>query len=97
MKLQIRSSKSEIRNKFKCPEKQKILKRPVSDFEFRFDGFTFVSDFDIRISDLLRWLLGGRKVLEVAPTWKVALAMAIKHRERKNLKEDKWHASFISL
>jgi hypothetical protein len=40
-------------------QKAEASKRLVSDFEFRFYDFKFVSDFDIRISDLLRWLLGA--------------------------------------
>jgi hypothetical protein len=49
---QIRSTKSEIRNKFKCSKKEKILNGSVLDFGFRFCSFGFVSDFDIRISNL---------------------------------------------
>src|SRR5215475_14768370 len=62
MKLQIRSSKSEIRNKFKCP-KTENSKRPVSNFEFWSERFRFVSDFDIRISDLLADCLARKEFL----------------------------------
>ena len=46
-----RSSKSEIRNKFKCSKSKgsKLARFEFRKFEF---NFPFVSDFDIRISDL---------------------------------------------
>jgi len=55
--------KSEARNKFKIPilKFSKPARLEVSSFEFF--SFGFVSDFDIRISDLVaaapRWVLCG--------------------------------------
>jgi pyridoxine/pyridoxamine 5'-phosphate oxidase len=59
MKSKIRSSKSEIRNKFKCSKEEKFSKRALPDvWVIVTVGFVcrmFVSDFDIRISDFLNF------------------------------------------
>jgi ABC-type nitrate/sulfonate/bicarbonate transport system substrate-binding protein len=51
--LQIRNSKSEIRNNFKWSKIRKFQNKPVLDFVIGILSFWFVSLFDIRISDFV--------------------------------------------
>jgi hypothetical protein len=40
-------------------QKYKVLKAPVSDFDFRFSVARFVSNFELRISDFDSGAIGG--------------------------------------
>jgi hypothetical protein len=51
---QIRSTKSEIRNKFKCSKREKILNGSVLDFGFAVLGLFRISIFEFRIWKVIR-------------------------------------------
>jgi hypothetical protein len=52
------NSKQEIQNKYNVPNRRDRIRRfGFSEFEISLTAF--VSDFDIRISDLFSWLLGA--------------------------------------